>query len=273
MSKTRKKTRQRNHNRVIDTFTGKIERRLLKWLAARLPAWVTPDMLTGLSFLAAVVIAAGYLLSRSQPGFLWLACAGFVLNWFGDSLDGTLARYRGIERPRFGYFIDHSVDAINETMIFFSIGLTPYVRFEIATVALIGYLLVTVYTALDTYVASEFKISYAYLGPTEMRLIAIGASIWSFFNGERFVQLPFGDVTFFELVTLGLIVLFFCAFLFSTAGLASRLYRLDKPQPGHGGMPVPPTSMPQKPEGGLVQPVKNLATLPGDFDSRKKMNR
>ncbi len=230
IKKSKKKEKSRSHTRVIDTLTGPSERRLLRWLAAHSPAWIVPDMLTGIGFLASLLTFASYVLARQWPGFLWLACVGFVLNWYGDSLDGTLARYRGIERPRYGYFIDHSVDALNELFIFIGLGLSSYVRFELAAIALVGYLLVSLYATLSTYAAGEFKISYAFLGPTEIRLIAIGASIWVYFNPSRFVQLPFGNFTFYELITLGLIVLFFAAFLFSTAGQAYQLARSDQPK-------------------------------------------
>jgi archaetidylinositol phosphate synthase len=182
-----------------------------------------------LSFVSAVFIAASYSFAGQASWLLWAACAGFVINWFGDSLDGSLARYRHIERPRYGYFLDHSVDAISETLIFIGIGFSGYVRMEIALVALVGYLLVSLYTALAIYVTGQFKISYAYLGPTEIRLIAILASIWVYFDGSRFVVLPFGNFTFFELITMGLIVLFFCAFLFSTIGQITHLARVDRP--------------------------------------------
>ena len=229
MSRHKTKARRQKHERVIDTITGPGERQALHWLAAHLPRWMTPDHLTGISFFSAMLIAISYLLAAQYPVFLWLACAGFVINWFGDSLDGTLARYRHIERPRYGYFLDHSVDAVNETMVFLGIGFSGYVRLDIALVALIGYLLVSLYTALAIYVTGQFKISYAYLGPTEIRLIAVLASIWSFFDGSRFVQLPFGTFTFFELITMGLVVLFFAAFLLSTAGQIARLSRADLP--------------------------------------------
>ena len=119
------------------------------------------------------------------------------------------------------------MDAINETLIFLGIGFSGYVRMDIALVALVGYLLVSLYTALSIYVTGQFKISYAYLGPTEIRLIAIVASIGAYIDGSRFVTLPFGNFSFFELITLGLIVLFFSAFLFSTIGQITRLSRVD----------------------------------------------
>ena len=229
MRRHKTKEAKTKHERVIDTFTGRLERKALHWLASCLPDWVTPDMLTGVSFFSALIITASYVFSGKSPWLLWVACAGFVINWFGDSLDGTLARFRHIERPRYGYFLDHSVDAVNETLIFVGIGLSGYVRMEIALVALVGYLLVSLYTALSIYVTGQFKISYAYLGPTEIRLIAILASIWMYFDDSRFVALPFGNFTFFELITLGLIVLFFSAFLFSTIGQIVQLTHTDNP--------------------------------------------
>jgi len=231
MRKTRKKPAQSfSHKRVIDTLTGPVERRMLRWLAVRLPGWVKPDMLTGAGFAGALIISASYILAKQAPGFLWLAVAGFGLNWFGDSLDGTLARFRGIERPRYGYFLDHSMDALNEMLIFFGLGMSSYVHFEIAAIALVGYLLLTLYSSLSTYVAGEFKLSYAYLGPTEVRLIAVIASIWAFFDGPRLVQVFFGSFTVTELIVLGLIVMFFSTFFVSTAGQALRLDREDRPQ-------------------------------------------
>jgi phosphatidylglycerophosphate synthase len=227
MRKRKAKDLTTKHERVIDTITGRLERKALHGLASRLPAWVTPDMLTGVSLFSALVTAVSYAFSGQFSWLLWVACAGFVINWFGDSLDGTLARYRHIERPRYGYFLDHSVDAINETLIFLGIGFSGYVRMDIALVALVGYLLVSLYTALSIYVTGQFKISYAYLGPTEIRLIAILASIGAYIDGSRFVALPFGNFSFFELITLGLIILFFSAFLLSTIGQIVRLSRVD----------------------------------------------
>jgi phosphatidylglycerophosphate synthase len=230
MKKRIKKEKKIKHARVIDTFTGWLERRILHWLVARLPGWVTPDMLTFLGLVGAITVSASYLLCGKAPGLLWLACLGFVINWFGDSLDGTLARYRRIERPRYGFFVDHSVDAVCTTLIFYGLSVTAFMRFDIAMVALVGYLLLTIYTCLSTYAVDEFKISYAYLGPTEIRLIAVICGIVTYINPQRFVHLPFGDYTFFELIMLALIVLFYSAFILSTVGQTTRLAREDKPQ-------------------------------------------
>jgi phosphatidylglycerophosphate synthase len=145
-------------------------------------------------------------------------------------MDGTLARYRKIERPRYGYFLDHSVDAICVATIMIGLGLSGYVRLEIALLATIGYLLLTLYTTLANFTSHEFQISFAYLGPTEIRIIGIVASIWIFYNGTRFIHLFSGEFTFFEIILLGLIVLFFSAFLISTLWQIIRLAKVEPPQ-------------------------------------------
>jgi phosphatidylglycerophosphate synthase len=117
-----------DHRRINDTVLGPLERPALKWLAAHQPAWVTPDILTAIGTLGAVVIFTGFILSNYDKNFLWLATLGFIINWYGDSLDGTLARYRHIERPRYGYFVDHTVDSFNEVLVFVGLGLSPYLR-------------------------------------------------------------------------------------------------------------------------------------------------
>ena len=102
-----------NHVRVNDILLSKMEKAALNWLVMRLPAWVTPDMLTFFGFLSAILIGVSYALTNLDKNFLWLANLGFLLNWFGDSLDGTLARHRKIERPIYGFYIDHVVDIIS----------------------------------------------------------------------------------------------------------------------------------------------------------------
>ena len=108
----------RKHKRILDTFTGPLERPLLQWLAARQPAWVTPDMLTAVSIVGAVIIFISFILTNYSKHYLWLATLGFIINWYGDSLDGTLARFRHIERPIYGFYLDHTADAFVEMLIF-----------------------------------------------------------------------------------------------------------------------------------------------------------
>ena len=148
------------HKRVNDIFLGPLERPALQWLSAHMPAWITPDICTAIGVLGALVTSIGYILSNIDRNYLWLASFGFVVNWFGDSLDGTLARYRHIERPKFGFFIDHTTDSFSQVVIFLGLGLSPYVSFNVACLALIAYLMLSVLAYVRTCVVGEFKASW-----------------------------------------------------------------------------------------------------------------
>ena len=149
------------------------ERRLLRWIAARLPGWVTSDQLTVLGVLAATATAAGYALSGLHPGWLWGASAALVVNWLGDSLDGTLARVRHTERPRYGYYLDHAVDAYATAAIGIGLGLSPYVSLGVALGLVVVYLWLSINVYLESTVFGAFRLAYGRLGPTEVRLILI----------------------------------------------------------------------------------------------------
>jgi len=209
---------------------GPLERPALLWLAARMPAWVTPDMLTGLGLFASILIFVSYCLTNLDRNFLWLASFGFILNWFGDSLDGNLARFRKIERPRYGYFVDHIVDAVSEVLIFLGLGLSPYVRFDLASLTLISYLLLSVLVYITTYVNNVFRVSYVRLGPTEMRVIAILANLVVYFLGTPSFQLPggLGTFTFYNAVAVVISTLLFAIFCVVAIRQAMELNKLDR---------------------------------------------
>jgi archaetidylinositol phosphate synthase len=151
------------------------EGRVLEWIARRLPAWVMPDQLTALGVLAAIGIAAAYALSNRDPLWLWAASGLLVVHWLGDSLDGTLARVRKTERPRYGYYLDHLVDAIATALIGVGLGLSPYMLLATGLVLVVAYLVLSINTYLETNTLGVFSLGYGRLGPTEARvgLIAI----------------------------------------------------------------------------------------------------
>jgi phosphatidylglycerophosphate synthase len=166
--------------RLNEGLSQPLERPLLQWLAAGLPARMTSDDLTAIGLCGAAVSFAGYALSRWHPGFLWLATAGLIVNWFGDSLDGTVARLRKAERPRYGFFIDHTTDVFAQVMLALGLGLSSYVRFEVACLALIAYLVVAVYTFVRTNVFGVLQIAFNGIGPTEVRIGMILLNLWFF---------------------------------------------------------------------------------------------
>jgi archaetidylinositol phosphate synthase len=166
--------------RLNASLLGSLERPALSWLAAHMPSAVTPDHLTAIGVLGAVIVFTGYLLCWFDVGFLWVANAGLVVNWLGDSMDGTLARFRNIERHRYGFFIDHTTDLITQVLVAFGLGLSPYVRFDVACLALIAYLLMAAFAFIKTIVTGMLQIAFSGIGPTEARLAIMLLNIWIF---------------------------------------------------------------------------------------------
>ena len=204
--------------RIQQNILARGERRLLNWICPRLPAWVTPDQLTTLGFLGAVMIAMGYMLSWLGPAWLSLSIVGYIVHWFGDSLDGSLARWRRIERPSYGYFVDHSVDGLAIFLMVGSIGLSPYMRFDVALIAVIGYLLLASHSFLAAKVVGEFRLSYMAGGPTELRLmlIAMTASM-PVIGGADVNGTNFSPFDLFALLISSILVTLFVTQSFSTA--------------------------------------------------------
>jgi archaetidylinositol phosphate synthase len=147
---------------------------VLEWIARRLPRAVKPDHLTVLGVLASIGIAAAYVLSNGDERWLWAASGLLVLHWLGDSLDGTLARVRRSERPRYGYYLDHLVDAFATAAIGIGLGLSPYMLVAVGLAIVIAYLILSINTYLETHAFGTFTLGYGRLGPTEARLLLIG---------------------------------------------------------------------------------------------------
>ena len=159
--------------RVRVALTAGIEKRILESLARRLPPWVHSDHLTVLGVLAAIGVAAGYAFSVWSVHWLWLASASLAINWYGDSLDGTVARVRHAQRPRYGYYLDHAVDAFTTVLIGLGIGLSPFASLFAGLGIVILYLLMSINVYLEAKVFGEFKMDYGALGPTEVRILLI----------------------------------------------------------------------------------------------------
>ena len=216
------------HKRVNDILLGFIERPAIQWLVERMPTWVNSDHLTFLGFLAAILIGVSYALTNYDARFLWLASFGFLLNWFGDSLDGNLARYRHQERPKYGFFIDHTIDTVSEVCIFLGFGLSPYVDYNLASLALVGYLCMANLVYITTSVQGEFKISYGSLGPTEVRMIAIISNTVVFFIGNPMLSLPFGQFSLYNIILMVITFLLFFFFVYTTITQGISFARQDQ---------------------------------------------
>lgn len=197
--------------RIQTSFLNAAEKKALIWLAERQPKWMTSDILTFIGFLGAVIIAVGYALS-ANPVFLWLASFGWIINWYGDSLDGTLARVRKQQRPVYGFFIDHTVDCINESIMIIGIGMSPFMQFDVAIMCLVAYLLISVYVYISAHLKGEFKLTYGKMGPTELRVIMIIVNtLWFFIPWLREYSLDikmFGNIYSFSVLDFVGIFLF-----------------------------------------------------------------
>jgi len=153
--------------------TARFEKWFLPRLAARLPAWILPDHLTILGILAATAVGAGYGLSNRDPSWLWFVNGALVVHWLGDSLDGTLARVRKIERPRYGFYLDHLTDAYSTCVIGIGLGLSPYLLLSVGLAIVMAYLVLSINVYLETHVFGRFEYGYGLVGPTEARLLLI----------------------------------------------------------------------------------------------------
>jgi phosphatidylglycerophosphate synthase len=148
-----------------------LEKLTLRWLAERMPPWVNSDHLTLLGFAGMILTGLSYYLAQFNRWFLLAGIVCLAVNWFGDSLDGTLARLRNRQRPRYGFYVDHIVDAFGIACLLAGFGLSGYMSPNVAMGFLIAYFLVNIEIYLATYTLGVFKLSYGVMGPTEMRVI------------------------------------------------------------------------------------------------------
>jgi len=168
----------REAGRSLTSVLAPLEKRVLVWLAARMPRWVNSDHLTALALASMLVAGLSYWLARVSDAGLPLVVVCLAVNWFGDSLDGTLARVRQHQRPRYGFYVDHVVDAVGAGCLFGGLGMSGYMSPVVALGLLAAYLLLLVETFLATYTLGTFTMSYFKVGPTELRiLLAIGTIV------------------------------------------------------------------------------------------------
>jgi len=163
--------------RIHRAFTASLEKRVLEWMARRAPSWLTSDQLTVLGFVAQICAGLSYALSRYHRYALLIPVVCIVLNWFGDSMDGTLARVRGQSRPRYGFYVDHVVDVFGSIALMCGLAVSGFVHWQIAIAMLVGFLLLSSESYLATYTLSQFQMSQGVFGPTEIRILLISGTL------------------------------------------------------------------------------------------------
>jgi phosphatidylglycerophosphate synthase len=163
--------------REQSSLLAPIEKRALLWLAARMPAWVNSDHLTALGFAAMTLTGVTYWLARWNRMALAAGIACLLLNWFGDSLDGTLARVRNRQRPRYGFYVDHMTDSIGTGALLTGLAFSPFMTVWIGLALLVAFLLMSIQSYLATYALGTFQLSFWKFSPTELRVLLIAGNI------------------------------------------------------------------------------------------------
>src|SRR3954471_24410353 len=166
----RQKLEFKNAVRVQETFVTSAEKRALRWLAERMPRWVNSDHLTALGFVAQFMVGVSYALAGGDKRWLWAATFFLAVNWFGDSLDGTVARYRNRQRPRYGFYVDHVIDSFGAIFLCGGLALSGFMSPMVAMVLLVAFLALSIEVYLATYCLGRFKLGHFWFGPTELRI-------------------------------------------------------------------------------------------------------
>lgn len=209
-----------------DGLLQPLERPALLWLAQRMPVWITPDVLTGIGFFGACLAAIGYGLVRWEPAFLWLASFGLLVNWFGDSLDGNLARFRNIERPRYGFFLDQNLDAVAQLLFAIGIGLSGLIRFELSMFTLGTYFLLSILSLVRAIISNVFAMTYGTIGLTELRIAFIVLNVVMYLFPPQTIFVRELSFTYPEILSVAwatsMLVAFFMSFRANLQQLAAE---------------------------------------------------
>jgi phosphatidylglycerophosphate synthase len=226
VSKVERDETYREASREMNGWTARAEKKLLMRLAAALPASMTPDQLTVVGLLGMILAGAAYALSGRNPLFLHLSNLGLLVNWFGDSLDGTLARYRAKLRPRYGFYVDHVIDAFGATAVLGGVAASGLMSPVLAAVLLVTYLLYSVHMYLQTHVLGRFWLSFGKVGGTELRIILIAVNL-VVFAWPRVALGPY-HVRLLDLVGVAGGVGLACALITAVARTTRALYQLER---------------------------------------------
>ena len=202
----------RNATRIQQAITAPVERKVLAWFAERTPDSISPDHLTALGFAAQILASAAYALSRWNKYFLILATCFIAVNWLGDSLDGTLARYRNRLRPRYGFYVDHMTDTFGGVFLMSGLALSGFLHWQIAIGMLVAFLVLSVESYLATYTIGKFRMSYALFGPTEIRILLMIGNVTLIFRpyahlaGHKFLLFDVGGaVAIFGMLAMAVV--------------------------------------------------------------------
>ena len=219
-------THVRQHRSVL----AGLEKRLLIWIARRLPAWVSSDHLTALGLLSMGLVGAAFAWSARDPRVLYLVPGLLAVHWFGDSLDGTVARVRNRQRPRYGYYVDHVVDIAGAVALFGGMALSGAMQPVIALALLVAYIAAMAEVFLATHVTHVFRLASFGFGPTELRIVLAAGALA--LVGRPQVSVPWlGRVPLFDVGGIMAIAGISLAFVMASVNTARRLAREERLDP------------------------------------------
>lgn len=220
-----------NAERVHTAITAGIEKRVLHWLAARMPGTIHSDHLTVLALVAQILAGVAYAIAGIDGASSWalLAVNGFLaLNWFGDSLDGTLARVRNQQRPRYGFYVDHVVDAMGAFALMTGMGLSGFLHWQIAAGLLVCFYALAIESYLATYTIGRFHLSHGWFGPTEIRIALMIGNALAFQHVKKMVTIAGHQFLYFDAGGTVAIVAMSAMFLIACARHTALLYRAER---------------------------------------------
>lgn len=220
---------KRDKQDAINTgITAYPEERIKEWVCPRIPKWINSDHLTALGVFAIILVAIGFILGFHDRIYLILVVVGLFLHWFGDSFDGSLARYRKKTRPNYGYYIDHMVDAIAVIIFSLGLGISGFVRIDLALLFAIMYMALMIHVELVTFVQNKFKYSFGLIGPTEMRILGVFITVYMYFAPVKYFNIIGYYISQYDIAFLIMSALMSIVLFFSILKKAIELDRKDR---------------------------------------------
>lgn len=219
---------KRDEQDAVNTaLTANIEEKSKEIICPRIPHWMKPDHLTAIGVMGTILASAGFVLGFFNRVWLLLVPAGLIINWFGDAFDGSIARYRKKTRPNYGYYIDKIIDAVAMIIFTLGIGLSGFVKIEIALLLAVMYLAMMMHVDLVVHVENKAQNSFGIFGPTEIRIIGILITAIMFFIPVRYYDIYGHFLTQYDFVVFGLSVIMFLVLITSIIRKGIQLHRED----------------------------------------------
>lgn len=222
-----KYSRGKEQQAINTAITGKAEEKAKEWICPRIPEWINPDHLTVLGYIGMIITGLGFVFGFMNKWFILLIPFGLLVNWFGDSFDGSIARYRKKTRPKYGYYIDKIVDAVAVITLTLGVGFSGFFKIEIALLFASIYLALMSHVDLVTHVQGQNRNAFGLLGPTEVRIIGVLFSIYMFFSKVHYFDIYGYIVTQYDIALFVLSVVMAVILLVSIFKKGIELHKID----------------------------------------------